>query len=362
MLLTYTIALANYAHSILASLPSFETGAGGVPVITAEDEKRTSAGLARAVDLLSQAAGVAEWSALHAAPALEAPRTAGGGRVARNKWPVETGTEAFRGLAMILLADAHVTAIRRLLLPVLSHSLFAPPGPPLPSNHPSAALLGKLYLHVAALYTSASALLRVHDPTSAGGSKKLFSKKDKSPGAPDTDAADSDVVPELARYLRKESLLASALGHKWLGIDAGENSKGGRVGEAITWTRVAASKLAELEDGKVADRMKGLGIGRGNERRKEARKVRQGRIDREIADTAAWVQSYTKLNDAVSFQPVPPANSLVLPPGRPIFAAKAYTPPEPKFAPLGGGDDEREKGDVEPAAAEASYAGKGSYY
>lgn len=307
VLLTYTFALSNYAHSILAGLPTFETNGGsGVPNITAEDEKKTSAGLARAVDLLSQAAGVAEWASVNATPQLEAPRTAAGGRVGRAKWPVETGSEAFRALSMLLLADAHVTAIRRLLLPVLGHALFAPPGPPLPSNHPSSALLAKLYLHVASLYTAASALLRVHDPASGGntasGSKKLFGRKEKtSSGAPDTDAVDSDVVPELRRYLRKESLLASALGYKWLGIDAGENTKGdGKVGEALAWVKEASARLSELEDGKVADKMKGLAIGRNVERRKEARRARQGRIEREVNDTAAWVQSYTKLNDTVS--------------------------------------------------------------
>lgn len=45
--------------------------------------------------------------------------------------------------------------------------------------------------------------------------------------------------------------------------------------------------------------MKGLSIGRGAERRKEARKARQGRIEREIADVDAWVSSYKKMNDTV---------------------------------------------------------------
>lgn len=102
VLLLYTYALSNYAHSILGALPSFEAGPGtsGVPNITAEDEKKTSAALARAVDLLSQAAGVAEYASMHVAPQLHAPRTANGGRAGKYKWPVETGSEAFKGLSL----------------------------------------------------------------------------------------------------------------------------------------------------------------------------------------------------------------------------------------------------------------------
>lgn len=195
---------------------------------------------------------------------------------------------------------AHVTAIRRLLLPVLAHRLFAPPGPPLPASHPSPALLGKLYVYVASLFTSAAALLRVHDPSSVGSGRRLFKKSSGDKSALDADAADSDVIPELKRYLRKEALLSSALAHKWLGVDAGENGKPPRVGEALGWVMEARSRLSELEDGKVADKMKGLGIGKGVERRKEARKVRQDRIDREVEDTDAWVRAYQKMNDTVS--------------------------------------------------------------
>lgn len=197
------------------------------------------------------------------------------------------------------MADAHVTAIRRLLLPVLGHSLFAPPGPPLPSNHPSAALLAKLYVHVASLYTSAAALLRVHDPASSG--RKLFTKKSSSDKAAslDADSADSDVLPELRRYLRKEAMIASALAHKWLGVDAGENAKPAKVGEALAWVNESRSRLAELEDGKVSDKMKRLGIGKSAERRNEARRARQGRVEREAADAEAWAAAYKKMNDSV---------------------------------------------------------------
>lgn len=101
VLLTYTIALCNYAASILSSLPTFEGTGRGVPSLSTEDEKKTTAALARAVDLLSQASGVAEWAAANVAPLLEEGRRATGGRVGKGtKWPMETGPEGFRGLSM----------------------------------------------------------------------------------------------------------------------------------------------------------------------------------------------------------------------------------------------------------------------
>ena len=110
MLLVYALALSNYAHSILASLPTFEAPQDGkgkgkstsqnvVGQLTSEDEKRISTGLGRAVDLLCQASGVATCAADKVCPLLEAAKKATGGR-GKGKWPVETGTEAFRGLGM----------------------------------------------------------------------------------------------------------------------------------------------------------------------------------------------------------------------------------------------------------------------
>lgn len=100
VLLVHTIALANYAHSILDGLPQFEAKGGQAPIITKEDEQKTSAGLTRAVDLLSQAAGIAEYTAENITPQLDAGRTTTGGRLGKYRWPVETGGEAMTGLSM----------------------------------------------------------------------------------------------------------------------------------------------------------------------------------------------------------------------------------------------------------------------
>lgn len=99
VLLAYILALSNYAATILASLPSFEPKQGESRHMTTEDEKRTTAGLARAVDLLCQAAGVAEWTAENVIPSLEPIRATSGGRAGKYRWPIEAGPEFFRGLA-----------------------------------------------------------------------------------------------------------------------------------------------------------------------------------------------------------------------------------------------------------------------
>lgn len=102
--MTYTLALSNFAYSILAALPAFEpkssAAAGSASQhMSTEDEKRTTAGLARAVDLLCQASGVAEWAAENVCSYLDSARIASG-RVGKSRWPIETNRETFRGLAM----------------------------------------------------------------------------------------------------------------------------------------------------------------------------------------------------------------------------------------------------------------------
>ncbi|EAL20627.1 hypothetical protein CNBE3350 [Cryptococcus deneoformans B-3501A] len=370
VVLTYALALSNYAHSILASLPAFEIPAGpkAMPHMSSEDEKRTTAGLARAVDLLCQASGVAEWAAENVCLQVEPLKGVSSGRLGKGKWPAESSRETFKALSMILLADAHLTAIRKLLFPVLTYTLFAPPGPPLPPNHPSAPLQAKLYLYVHQLYSSARALLSVHQqPTSSApsnSSRKLFrSNTDKDVIEPE--AVEGEIIPELKRYLAKEAQLALALAHKWLGIDAGENGKGAKVGEALAWVKDAQGRLEDLEDSKMRAKLKGLSIGKSRERKKEERRARMGRVERELEVVKAWVKAYQKMNDTVAFQPVPPVSSLVTPSGRPIFGPKAFIPPPSKFSPSRIGHLNEEQGNDSPELGETedtSYAGKGNYF
>jgi hypothetical protein len=204
----------------------------------------------------------------------------------------------------MLLADAHVTAVRKLLLPTLQHSLFSPPGPPLPSNHPSPSLLAKLHLHIAELYTSSLAHFSSSSaPKSSSSSttRKFFKSNKTSEAEPEPPSAEGDVIPQIRRYLRKESILSQALARKWLGVDSGENGKGQKVGEAITWVKDAQGRLQELEDSTVREKMKGLGLGKNHDRRKEERRARKGRVERELEDVQAWIKAYSRMNDTVSY-------------------------------------------------------------
>lgn len=206
-------------------------------------------------------------------------------------------------------------------------------------------------------------------------SKKLFrSEKDNEP-----DSVEGEIIPLFKRYLRKESNLASALSYKWLGVDVGENGKGAKVGEAIAWVKEALGRLEDMEDGVLRDKMKGLGMGRGNERKKEERRVRKGKVERELEDVGAWLRVYTRMNETVSFlcfhsewirvklivvkvafQPIPSASALTIPSGRPIFTAKPFKPPASKLGPSTSNPSDA-NGESDPPHDE-SYAGKGNYY
>lgn len=116
---------------------------------------------------------------------------------------------------------------------------------------------------------------------------------------------DGDIIPPLCRYLRKEGVLSAAMSLKWYGVDAGENGKGQRVGEALAWVKEARGRLEELEDGKLRDKMKGLSFGKNKEKVKEERRNRRGRVEREVEDAEAWIRAYQKMNDTVSTTPDP---------------------------------------------------------
>ena len=106
-----------------------------------------------------------------------------------------------------------------------------------------------------------------------------------------------ETIPTYLRYLKKEARLSAAQARKWLGIDAGESS---RVGEGVAWIKDAQSRLKELEDSKVREKMKDLTFGNDRETRQEVRKERKGRVEKEKEEVQAWLRAYTNMNDMVS--------------------------------------------------------------
>lgn len=164
----------------------------------------------------------------------------------------------------ILLADANLLAIRRLLSRSrsIAHETVAP-GPPLSSSHPSPSLLAKLYLHVHSLYSAARALSK-STPSTVG----------------------EEFNPQIRRYISSGHLLSLALAQKWLGIDDGENGGRERAGDAICWLDLARKTLEELGGSGLK------GLRRGS-------KEKKGKMEDELESIQAFRSGYVKVNDTV---------------------------------------------------------------
>lgn len=165
------------------------------------------------------------------------------------------------------------------------------------------------------------------------------------------DSIDEDLIVELKRYLKKEAKLSESLSYKYLGIDEASKS----IGQSLALLQEAGRCMDDLRDSRLESKVKSLNFGRDKKKAEAVRSQRQSRIDREYYSVQAWLQANTKLNDTVNFERVPPFQEVVIPPGRPIFAAKKYTLPKLKFTPSHIEKEEEEK----PSAA---YAGAGNYF
>jgi len=176
------------------------------------------------------------------------------------------------------LADAQSLAIRKLLSKSAYDSTITP-GPPLPTSHPSPALIAKLHLECASLYSSARSLAMT--PSSS-----KFKGKGNIPSG-----ADAEVSADLRRYLADEGMFHGALARKWLGVDAGENGGSPKGGEAVAFLAWAKKELEELKDGG-----RGLGIGKD----KEKKERRRDKVLEELDSVTVFWKYYKKLNDSVS--------------------------------------------------------------
>lgn len=173
------------------------------------------------------------------------------------------------------LADAQSLAIRKLLSKSAYDSTITP-GPPLPTSHPSPALIAKLHLECASLYSSARSLAMTPSSSKSKGKGNISS------------GADAEVSADLRRYLADEGIFHGALARKWLGIDAGENGGTSKGGEAVAFLAWAKKELEELKDGG-----RGLGIGKEKKERKD-------KVLEELDSVTVFWKYYKKLNDSVS--------------------------------------------------------------
>jgi len=266
------------------------------------------------------------------------------------------------------LADAQSLAIRKLLTKAAFDSTITP-GPPLPKSHPSPALIAKLHLECASLYSSARALAKT--PASSHHKSKLSFSKGKERDS--DDFGSGEVSPVLRHYLSSEAAFHSILAHKWLGVDAGERSQAGESVGFLSW---AKQELADLKD----TNGKSLSVN-ASDREKEMREWRKARLAQETECVAAFLKGYQKMNDSVVFQEVPGQADLQarIPAGRLAVARKEWTKPVPAFGP-GSVEDARRKAEalevedqsgvgsekLTPDAASprsvGAYAGSGSYF
>ncbi|KAH7905855.1 hypothetical protein BJ138DRAFT_1130269 [Hygrophoropsis aurantiaca] len=345
VLLTYALAQANHTRVLVRALGAYERAR----TASEEDRKVGDAGLTRAVAGLCTAAGVLEALAEGVVPEWEkrfgeSMRGVGEGV---DKRPVDLSREVVAALAKTLLADAQTLAIRKLLSKARWEETLTP-GPPLPKSHPSPALIAKLHLECAALYSSARGLVGAvgkRGASSGGGSNsgglglgKLKSSlkvgKTSSPqphGQPNAPAG--EVAPGLRRHLEREAMFHGAMGRKWLGVDAGE---AGRCGEAVGFLAWAQRELEEL--GGKSDRSSnaGMGISGGNHKEgvgQGGKGEKRAMIQDEKESVGLFLRHYRKINDSITFQGVLKQSELAtrIPAGRLAVSVRPWTPPRAAF-------------------------------
>lgn len=346
-LLTHAFALSNLARHTVLSLGRYEYDRA----ISDSERKAKDEKLNIAVTFLCRASGI--YTYIGDAVLSEWETNRGGGPTGFDK-PPELSREIHGALAQLALADAQSLAIRKLLSKSAYDSNIAP-GPPLPSSHPSPALLAKLHFDCASLYSSALSLVK------AVGSRKR-------PSSSSSDSA-GEVSADLRRYLADEAAFHGALARKWLGVDAGENGSTERGGEAVGFLGWAKKELEILKDGG-----KGISVGKGDRGMRDRMKEK---VNDELDKVNLFFKHYKKVNDSLHFQPVPTQADLQarIPAGRMAVAAKAFQPPVPAFGPGSVAyirlqaeqlelldSDKKETLDAEQSGNSGVYAGAGSYF
>ncbi|GJE92669.1 BRO1 domain-containing protein [Phanerochaete sordida] len=330
-LLTYAFALSNMARAVVASLGAYEFERG----ISDAERKVKDERLGFAVTLLCKAAGIFEYIAKEVIADWDAAREKAVAAGMQCPNPPDLSREVLIGLSKTALADAQNLAVRKLLTRAAFDSTVTP-GPPLPKSHPSPALAAKLHLECAALYSSARALVKnpgasrpAVSPQSSKSKFRLGIGKDKSSSGGAQESSADEVVPELRRYLADEVLLHQALAHKWLGVDAGENTQQG-AGTAVGFLDWARKDLDELRGG-----ASGVHIGVATDRERDMREARKVRVQVEAESVGVFYKGYKRMNDSMSFQPVPPQADLQasIPAGRMAVTIRPYTRPVPAFGP-----------------------------
>ncbi|KAG8214070.1 putative pH-response regulator protein palC [Butyriboletus roseoflavus] len=325
-LLTYAMALSNFSHSAITSLGAYEHDRA----ISEKERKEKDERLNFGVTLLCRASGVFSMISEVVLGELEVA-SGGAGGWAR---PPDLWKEVNAALAKMALADAQSLAIRKLLSKAAFESTLSP-GPPLPKSHPSTALIAKLHLDCASLYSSARTLAMTSSKSSlTSGLKAGFGSASKSQS--DSVGGSGEVSADLLKYLEKENKFHTAIAHKWLGVDAGETAKPGKGGEAVGFLKWAEQ---ELEDLHTHTPRLSKGLGAKNRDQDGKRQDRKAKVEKELKSVKVFLEHYRKINDSLTFDPVPKQSELqaLVPEGRMAVTAKLYVLPDPAFGPGSNG-------------------------
>lgn len=191
-------------------------------------------------------------------------------------------TASLTHLPRMSLADAQSLAIRKLLSPSAYDSTLTP-GPPLPKSHPSTALLAKLHLECASLYSSALTLSTTPE--------KVRSSSTSS----DIGSTSGQVLGDLKRHLADEATFHTALAHKWLGVDAGDSSIAAKAGDAVGYLAWAKRELEDLTGGFRGPRL------RKEKPNSDGRGIK-ARATQELEKVALFLTHYKRMNDSVRRQ------------------------------------------------------------
>ncbi|KAI0315227.1 hypothetical protein OF83DRAFT_1062492 [Amylostereum chailletii] len=376
-LFTYAFALSNLAELNVTALGDYERARG----ISDVERKARDEKLGFAVTLLCKAAGV--FAHVSEDVLVNADNTPGW--MEGIERPPELSKEVASALSKLSLVAAQSLAVRKLLTKAAYDSTITP-GPPLPKSHPSPALLAKLHLEAATLSSSALSLARIPGSSKArlkspsARPKLHFSlgrdkdkpkdavdgEGDESKGRGEKEKDDMEVAGDFLRFVGEIGAFHAALGRKWLGVSAGEADISSKGGEAVGYLLWAKKELEELKEG---------GKGGGKEEGKEGRKERKGRLSEEIESASTFLRHYKKLNDSLSYKPIPSQSELQanIPAGILAVNIRPFIPPTPAFGP--GSVEYMRKQEEDPELAELegrsdtasprtgqSYLGAGSYF
>lgn len=119
----------------------------------------------------------------------------------------------------------------------------------------------------------------------------MFSSKSNGEGSAGQTKDEMVVSEDLTKFLADAVAMHTAMAHKWLGVDAGENHIDTKGGEAVGYLTWAKKELEDLKDGGTK--------GGGKEEGKDGKKERKEGVVGELESVALFLRHYKKLNDSV---------------------------------------------------------------